>query len=130
MSRTPIVREKAILDEFQMATNYHRGAHKVAYCTATRELSIDRWNGDIPVHPGMDKVTIKKGTTLRIVRMMRNGMLGIGDEAGKIVQAVVPQFDDSITDIRWTKEPTHFDPQDVADQQFDAMMDNQEEEFT
>jgi hypothetical protein len=129
MSREPIDRENAVLDELRKGiTNPERVP---AYCTATRDFSLDKWDGNMPVQDGMSKVTIKKGTTLKIIRMMRRGGLGITDNLDEayLVQAVITQLDDRVSDFRWTPEPTNVNPRETLDQQFDAMMHDQEETF-
>jgi len=127
--RIPIDRENDVLGELRSGAAKLAG--RAAYCTATRDFAIHRWNGDVPVLPGMEQVGVRKGDVFRIVRMMRHGHLGLTSDldGDSIVQVAMSPCDDRIVDIRWTPEPTHADPQADADSKFDSVVGGQEDLF-
>jgi hypothetical protein len=77
-----------------------------AYVTTTQELELHKWNGVHPVEENTTIIKIPSGTILKIVMVSRFGDFGLTDDL-KAVQGYLTRVgweDDSITDIRWTKQ--------------------------
>ena len=127
--RILVDRENAVVDELR--AKMAKPDRRPAYSTATRDFVVDGWDGEMPILRGMGQVAVARGQTLKIPRMMRHGYLGVtADLDGDgTVQAVMPHRDDRIADLRWTREPTGFDPQDDADRRFDEMVGGKEDIF-